>query len=440
MQRIHGAGRGSAPAARRGTTMVMVAMLVGSMAVLSFALVTVISSANRALKGSRNDLNAIYVTEAAISDAIFNLANGGDGNLGSEDNPIQYGGSEYWVTATDMGAGLTSLVACGDDNGAVARVELIVRSNASANDLYKWAAFGRDSMTMDSNARTDSYDSSTGSYDDQEVNGSGSNSYANTDGDIGSNFDITIKQNTSVWGDVVPGPGGAFHKSGTATVSGSTTAASTPVVFTPLVIPTTASKGDWSLNGSETLVAGDYAFDDLTVGGSLTILGPATIVVANLEIKASKEILIDATDGPVEIYVLEDFDMNSNTRISSIAGDPADVALYLESDNIIDPDIDVSLDPANIDFDSNSEIFGTIYAPNAHVEIDSNFRLYGSLVARSVHLDSNCRVHFDENLLNRVASKSSSSSYETLCWRILSDDEFVEVAQAADGAAQQPQY
>ena len=96
------------------------------------------------------------------------------------------------------------------------------------------------------------------------------------------------------------------------------------------------------------------------------------------------------------------------------------MALYLESDNIIDPDIDVSLDPAHVDFDSNSEIFGTIYAPNAHIEIDSNFRLYGSLIARSVRLDSNSRIHFDEALLN-AAGSGASGAYETLCWLVLAD-------------------
>jgi hypothetical protein len=421
MKRVHE----TTPTSRRGSTMVMVAMLVGTMAVLSFALVSIVSSASKALRGSRNDLNAIYISEAAIGDAIFSLANGGDGNVGSENNPIEYGGSEYWVQATDMGDGLTSLISNGEDNGAVARLELIVRSNASADNLYQWAAFGRDAMTMASNSQTDSYDSSAGSYADQEVNGNGTDTYANTDGDIGSNLDIKIVQNTNVYGDLIPGPDGTPSVAGTATVSGSRTSSESEVVFPPLEVPTTVSMGDWTVSGSETLASGDYAFDDVSIGGILTIVGPATIVVTNLSLKANQEIIVDATMGPVEIFVLEDFDMNSNTLISSTTGNPADLALYLESDNIIDPDVDVALDPDNIDFDSNSELFGTIYAPNAHIEIDSNFRLYGSLVARSVHLDSNSKVHFDEALLNVAVVAGSNGAYETICWRILPDDEVI---------------
>ena len=66
------------------------------------------------------------------------------------------------------------------------------------------------------------------------------------------------------------------------------------------------------------------------------------------------------------------------------------------SDNVIDPDQEVDLD--EVDFDSNTEVWGTVYAPNAVVEIDSNLELFGSLVARRVILDSNCQIHYDEAL------------------------------------------
>jgi len=403
----------------------VVAMLILSMAVLSFALVSIVSSASRALTGSRNDLNAIYISEAAVGDAVFNLANGGDGNLGNADNPVRYGGAEYWVAATDLGNGAVSLVANGEDNGAVARVEMVVRSNAAADYLYQWAAFGRDSMTMASNARTDSYDSSLGSYADQEVNGSGSEKYASSNGDIGSNLKVEMVQNTSVWGDVVPGPDGSSSVAKTASVSGSTKPSDSDLTFNPIDLPTTESKGDWTIGGSETLGSGAYAFEDVQVDGTLTVVGPATLLVTNLVIEANNRIVVDATNGPVEIYVLKDFELNSNTQISSTTNNPSDVSLYLESDNVINPDIDVTLDPDDLDFDSNSEFFGTIYAPNAHIEINSNFQLYGSLVARSIHLDSNSKIHFDEALLNGSAGEGANGAYETICWRILPDEEKV---------------
>jgi hypothetical protein len=117
----------------------------------------------------------------------------------------------------------------------------------------------------------------------------------------------------------------------------------------------------------------------------------------------------------VEIYVLHDFIMNSNTTIRSTTYDPRQVTINLLSDNILDPDERIDLD--YVEFESNAQLFGTIYAPNASIEIDSNFELFGSLVARRVGLHSNSRIHFDEQLA--AASQAAESTYETLCWRLI---------------------
>jgi len=127
---------------------------------------------------------------------------------------------------------------------------------------------------------------------------------------------------------------------------------------------------------------------------------------------------VDATNGPVEIYVEDDFVMDSNTIIGSTTSDPSDLQLYLESNNIVNPNLNVIL--ADIAFNSNSEFYGTIYAPNAHIDIDSNFQLFGSVVARSVHLDSNSRIHFDENLL-RANANQAGGAFEAICWRMIAN-------------------
>jgi hypothetical protein len=85
------------------------------------------------------------------------------------------------------------------------------------------------------------------------------------------------------------------------------------------------------------------------------------------------------------------------------------------SDNVINPEVTVQLD--TVDFDSNSKIWGVVYAPNARVVLDSNFELYGSLMARSLDIDSNATFHFDEALVDATAS--GVPVYETVCWREL---------------------
>ena len=71
-----------------------------------------------------------------------------------------------------------------------------------------------------------------------------------------------------------------------------------------------------------------------------------------------------------------------------------------------------------VDFESNAEFYGTLYAPYAIVEINSNFRLFGALVARSIHLDSNSRIHYDE-ALSGTGGTSGSGAFSTLCWLVL---------------------
>jgi len=403
--------------AESGSALVFVAVLVTTMAVLSVCLLHTTRSTVAERKGADRDLVAVYVAEAGLSEALMDLAAGGAGNLGTAGNPIDYGGAAFYVQAANLGGDTFRLMSTGTENGATTSVELTVRQFNDA--FFKWAAFGDEGMTMDSNARVDSYDSSLGSYDSQDVNGSGSDRYALTNGDVGSNGDIGMSSNATVWGDAIPGPDGVASITGNAVVSGTTLPSMATVDLPPLVLPVLPSTGDRTIGGNTTWASGKYSFDALTIGGSnvLTIQGPAVVLAVDFELRSNAEVLIDDTNGPVEIWVVNDFVMNSNSLLSPLSQNPASFQLYLNSDNVIDPDTNVNL--AEVEFDSNAQLFGSIYAPHARIDIDSNFELFGSVVARSVHLDSNSSVHFDENLM-KVAG-GAAEGYEVLCWRIVAN-------------------
>ncbi|MFT7661945.1 MAG: hypothetical protein ACI87A_000153 [Planctomycetota bacterium] len=393
----------------------MVSLVLVAMAGLSLSLLVITDSSSKELRESRERVSAMYVAEAGISQAIFSLETGGTGVIGSEGTPFGYEQSQVWVDVTDVGGGSKSLVATGVDRGSAYRIEVLVDKEES-NSLI-WAAFGDVGMTMNSNAHVDSYNSTLGLYEDQDVNGSGSDTYAADNGNIGSNADIELSANSTVHGDGQPGPTGSASVSGSnASISGATAPSTAVIPLPALVIPSFPSSGDYFASGnSNTLASGNYNFGEFELGGNseLMIHGPATIVVTNMTIKANAELFVDASGGPVEFFVLDDFVMNSNTVIASTTYSPADIKINLESDNVIDPDVSVDLD--EVDFDSNAQYYGVIYAPNASVEINSNFELFGSLVAYKVHLDSNSQVHFDEALL--TSSSSASDSYSMSLWR-----------------------
>ena len=132
-------------------------------------------------------------------------------------------------------------------------------------------------------------------------------------------------------------------------------------------------------------------------------------------LRSNSAIVVNATNGPVNFYVIDDFILEQNGTIHSTTYHPIDVRMYLLSDNVINPEVNVQLD--QIDLDSNTSVYGTILAPNAQVIIDSNFQMFGALMSRSLNVTSNARFHFDEALINATAYEIPT--YETICWREL---------------------
>ncbi len=403
----------SESAGRRGTALVMMALVVTGLAGLSVAMLTVGLGSSREQRGELEEVHARYVCQAALSQAMYQMHRGQSGAVGTPNAPVAFDRSQFWVTATDMGSGLTQLQATGIDDRSGASMELVVRS--VPNTMWRYGAFGREFLHLDSNAKVDSYNSSLGTYASQATNGSGTSLHANEDGDVGSNGGVGLDQNGKVWGDAMAGPGHTTTVLGNAIVSGSTTPSSAQLDLPAINVPTYTSYGALTVTGATTIPSGNRSYTNLRVNSSktLNITGPANIVISNLDLRSNAQIVVDATAGPVTLYVLDNFIINSNAQIYSTDYRPQNVAINLLSDNVINPEVTVQLDV--VDFASNSKIYGTIYAPNAAVVINSNFELFGSLVARSVDLDSNCFFHFDEALIS--ATSSGTPTFETVCWR-----------------------
>lgn len=402
---------------RTGSTLVVVSLLMAAVAMLSLSFLTVLRGSQNESNGSRESLAALYACEAGVTLAIDELRAGGDGTLGTKQNPETIGDQSFWVTASDIGSGRTSLMAYGRDDRSEVGVEVVVQQTPQG--FFRWAAFGEENLHMDSNARTDSYDSTLGDYVSQAVNGSGSNQYANTEGDVGSNGGISMDSNIGVYGDASPGPGQSVTGD-LANITGNTTPMPQTIELPDIVVPAIPlTAASYTVAASTTLASGNYNWTNFTVNNSktLTITGPATIVVTNFVLKSGSNLIVNASAGPVEFFVLDDFKLNSNTTIQSGTQDPSHIAFNLLSDNILDPGIDVTFDEDLVDFDSGSKMYATIFAPSAEITIDSNFELFGAMVARRVDLNSNCRIHYDERLA--TLNDGGDPIYETLCWRLV---------------------
>lgn len=406
-RRIDTTRRGSALAA----TVIMVSMMAGTASVL----LTIALSGKKEQSQAREEIHARAVAQAGISAAMFNLQTGASGALGSQQSPVAWGRSQYYVTEEMLSADIISLKSTGLDDRSGARMELVVRSVPST--IWRFGAFGKEFLHMDSNARVDSYNSESGTYAAQAVNDSGSNLHANENGDVGSNGDIGLDQNSKVWGDSAAGPGHSTTILGNAFVTGSTASMAEGMDLPAITVPTYASYGALTVSSATTIPASNRTYTNLTVNANktLTVQGPANIVVTNLRLNSGSAMRIDPTNGPVNLWVIDDFIMRSNSFLGSTDLLPKRLMVHLLSDNVINPEVSIELDEVTLD--SNTKLFGMVYAPNAAITIDSNFELFGSLIARSVDLDSNARFHFDEALVGATAT--GAFTFETVCLRDL---------------------
>jgi hypothetical protein len=399
-----------------GGALVMVAFATAVMATLSFSVLALSLSGAREQRTSKEQMSARFVCEAGLAEAVFELSKGNSGALGSEQEPLDYDGASFWVQATALGGQQTRLVGTGEVDRAGERIELTVRE--IVNSKYVWGAFGDLQLDMSSNARVDSYDATLGTYAAQAVNSTGSQNYALTNGDVGSNNSVALSQNAKVWGDATPGPGGTTTTAGSNyLITGTTTPMAEPMDMPAIDVPALVSSGNLSISGAGTLPSGNHRFGSLLVnnGSHLVVTGPATIVVDDFRLNSNSSFTVDATNGPVSVYVYNDFLLNSNTLMAATDFLPKNLEVLLLSDNIIDPAVTVDLD--TVDFNSNAKLYGTIYAPEAFVDVNSNFELFGSLVAKQVRLRSNATIHYDESLATSKAE--GDSTWQVVCWRPL---------------------
>ncbi len=400
---------------RRGGALVLTAVSLTSLSVLSLSLLSVMMASSKEQRLQREKVKAEYVCEAALQRAAVALNAGGNGALGSVDAPQNWGESQFWVDAAAPSATVRTLTATARDDRVGARMELTLERGVDA--IWRYGAFGEDSLTMDSNARVDSYDSNLGTWASQAINGSGSDQHASTDGDVGSNGSVTMEQNSKVWGDATCGPNSSTTVMGNAVCTGASAPSSAPFTMPTVTLPFPVGATNVTVNTTLTLASGNHAIADFAAKSNsvTTVIGPATIVVRNFQLRSGAQFLIDNTNGPVEIFVQDDFVLGAGTTMRTDDYRPADLEINLLSDNIINPNVVVELD--SLDFNSNAKVFGTVLAPSAAIEINSNFELFGALIAKSVDLDSNCRIHYDEDLA--LSKGGTLGDYEVVCWRTL---------------------
>lgn len=400
--------RGAKDYGERGSAIVFSLIILTSLMTLGVLFYNMAARTAREVNSNVDDQRAHYLADAALAEAMIAVRAKAPGNgaVASQANPAYLGSGVLWVTSTDLGANRTRLVSTAMVGGGRASIEAVVELEI-IDPIFFAVLNSRETLTLNADVVIDSYDSELGDYVSQAVNTYGGYTYANDDGDITSNEGIALSSGATVFGDASPGPGYAVSMAASSYVSGSTAPATTAFSFPPIPVPTVTSSGPYSvpINGTATLPAGTYGFDAFTLNkaAKLTINGPATLVVTDFTGGKDARLTIDASAGPVTIFVQGNYSHMSNFEAQPAAGSPMALAFMVQGNQ-------------DVVFPALSKVRGAYYVPNANVLFGSSNEAWGSFAANRVDMSSSMRFHYDESLSKYWDAGNGKDPLRLLAW------------------------
>ncbi|MBL7170944.1 MAG: hypothetical protein ISS46_03020 [Candidatus Omnitrophica bacterium] len=427
---------------QKGVVLIIGLIFVFLTAVLVAGILLITDIENRNVVRDQWSLTAFHLAEAGVEDAIWALNNSdwGGGWTTPTGGPYTKTVSSftdstgkvigsYYVTVTDPTSTTPDIESTGysPSNTASDNIERTVKIALQNQSIFTRAIFGDEWIKMKGNAKTDSYNSSLGSY----ASTKGNNGHVGTNStSTSSPYAIHLENNAEVDGNAAIGPSGdtnnAIELENNADITGTPSANSSLVEMPSISAPDmsgTTYQGSINLSGNDSAsITGDSEYSSITldsnsdltidpgvskiyVTGNLTLdsnteinissSGSLTIYVAGqININSNSEINI-GTASDLTIYVGQYFHMDSNSKINNDSQDPTKFSL-LALDSLTDPG-DPNTNPG-IDINSNSNLYGSIYAKNAGILMNSNADVYGAVVANTIRLDSNAKIHYDQAL------------------------------------------
>src|SRR5262249_55227872 len=154
--------------------------------------------------------------------------------------------------------------------------------------------------------------------------------YAKANGNVGSNDSITVASNTKVYGYAQYGPdaGDSISVAANVSISDGYGKAKTQVSLAPVTVPTGYTNKaalPVNSNGSSTIGPGNFTYPSITTksNSTLTVKGPCNLVISSAAtINSNSTWKLDASSGPIVIYATNDFELKSNSTVSTTTTDP----------------------------------------------------------------------------------------------------------------------
>ncbi len=191
--------------------------------------------------------------------------------------------------------------------------------------------------------------------------------------------DIKIEDKNTIQGNATAGD--ELYLLGNAKVTGTKTAHAA-VAALPLPSLSYSAGGPnvtVAANTSKALAPGSYGVVDLKTKATL-MLSAGDYYLNILSTDPNVILSINATAGPVSIYVVSDLEFDNNVQVK-LTGGTSDKVLF------------ASLQKHKIDMGVNVIIYGTLINPNAEVHFSTNCKIKGAVCAASITLDPKVKFY-----------------------------------------------
>jgi hypothetical protein len=199
-------------------------------------------------------------------------------------------------------------------------------------------------------------------------------------GNLSARDDITIRNFNTIVGNATAKDD--IYLLGNAKITGVKTAHASVAAITPARQSFTAGGKNKTvpMNGSVTLAPGSYGRVEVRNKGRLHLsAGDYFMKVLDLEIAA--KLVIDVTNGPANVNVVNDLQIGHRAQIDVIGGSTDMVKL-------------VTLQDPKVDIGGSAIVRGIFIAQDAEVHFGSNCRFKGSLFADVITVDPNSKFVF----------------------------------------------
>jgi len=268
--------------------------------------------------------------------------------------------------------------------------------------------FGDEELDFDSNAYVDSYDSRDGDY-------GGSN--MGSEGHVGTNGThygcIDMDSNARIYGNALSGPdsdpGDVIITRGNAEIFGEMDSLSEPNDMPSVPLPEGLPyMGDYFLGGGSAIIdqSGEYASFRLDSNAVVTIVADVILYITGEFSMRSNSVLEIDPGIRVIIYLGGTFIQESNTQINNLSEDPTNL-LILGTDSF----------NGDMDWNSNSQLWGAVYVPRADIHLNSNSDFLGSISGKSFDCDSSSKIHYDLALAALALDGADGTPFKIKSWQ-----------------------